>query len=116
MNEALPQLPLEIGIVLAGKLDTPDHRAVSSAVRIAGQRLESWFPGFTWSLTLHRRPDWGNLGSPEPILWLQQAAEERDANHWDLALKITNVDLLGHYRSFAYAAVSRPLDEQSFHG
>ncbi|XZE53958.1 hypothetical protein SH139x_005731 [Planctomycetaceae bacterium SH139] len=110
MNLNLSPQTLEIGIVLAGKFDAADQRAANEAVRVVRDRLQDWFPQFVWKLELARRPDWGGVTTAEPTDWLLQAAEERDANRWDFALAITNVDLQGHYRSFAYAAVSRSLD------
>jgi hypothetical protein len=103
-------LPLEVGLVMAGRLDAADHRAVSAAMRSAQQQLADWFPRFAWALSLHRRPDWALSGNSEPAHWLLQVSDERDANHWDFGVAIVNLDLVGHYRPYAFAAVSRPLD------
>lgn len=97
-------------MVLAGRFDAADQQAATDAVRLAGEKLRSWFPQYEWTLPVVRRPDWGTTSPSEPTDWLLQAAEERDANHWDFVIAITSVDLQGHYRSFAYAAVSRSLD------
>lgn len=110
MNTSSSLLPLEIGIVLSGQFDAADQKGANDAVRMAKNRLQDWFPSFLWTLEVARRPDWGTTETSEPTHWLLQAAEERDSKRWDLAIVITNVDLQGHYRSFAYAAVSRSLD------
>ncbi len=45
---------------------------------------------------------------------MQQAVEVRDALHWDIVFVVTAAELIGHYSSFCFAALSRPLDAAAF--
>ncbi len=106
---------IEIGVIIAGRLDIVDARAVKLAVEQADARLSESFPGFRFDFFEIRRPEMtgsgdGQSGRVEPSLLLSQAVEERDAKHWDFAFVLTSSELVGNYSPYCFAALSRPLD------
>lgn len=106
---------IEIGVIVAGRLDTVDARATKLAVEQTDARLSELFPGFRFDFFEIKRPEMTpsvtlNAGRVEPSLLLQQAVEERDAKHWDFAFVLTSAELTGNYSSYCFAALSRPLD------
>ncbi len=112
---ASTQLLIEIGVIVAGKLDAVDAKAAKLAVEQTDSRLSELFPDFRFDFFEIKRPELTpsvttNAGRVEPSLLLQQAVEERDAKHWDFAFVLTGAELPGNYSSFCFAALSRPLD------
>ncbi len=105
---------IEIGVIVAGRLDHVDERAAKLAVEQADQRLTKMFPRFRFDFFEVRRPEiltqTGAAGRVEPSLLLHQAVEERDAKHWDFAFVLTSAELVGNYLPYCFAALSRPLD------
>ncbi len=101
--------------MVAGPLDFIDAQAARMAVEQADQRLSELFDEFQFDFFEIKRPEMtggsiaGN-GRVEPSVLLQQAVEERDSRHWDFAIMLTASELVGHYSSFCFAALSRPLD------
>ena len=104
------KLLIEIGVIVAGSLDTVDARAARLAVEQADARLSELFPGYQFHFFEIRRPEMSSVGRVEPSLLLCQAVEERDAKHWDFAFVLTAAELIGNYSPFCFAALSRPLD------
>lgn len=112
---ASTQYLIEIGVIVAGKLDAIDAKAAKLAVEQTDARLTELFPGFQFDFFEIKRPELTpsmtmNAGRVEPSLLLQQAVEERDAKHWDFAFVLTGAELTGNYSSYCFAALSRPLD------
>lgn len=101
---------IQIGVVVAGPLDTIDSRAARMAVEQTDQRLSELFEELCFDFFEIKRPEMTGVGPVEPSLLLQQAVEERDSRHWDFALVLTASELVGNYSSFCFAALSRPLD------
>ena len=106
---------IEIGVIVAGKLDAVDARAAKLSIEQTDQRLCELFPGFSFNFFEIRRPEMTpsmtyDSVRVEPSLLLQQAVEERDSRHWDFAFVLTSAELTGNYSSYCFAALSRPLD------
>ncbi len=106
---------IEIGVIVAGPLDTIDSQAAKLAVEQTDARLSELFPAFHFNFFEIKRPElagasMGVNGRIEPSLLLQQAVEERDSRHWDFAFVLTAAELVGNYSSYCFAALSRPLD------
>jgi predicted Zn-dependent protease len=72
--------------------------------------LESRLPQFDWRIAISRRRDIAESGREESSELLRLATEERDLYRWDFAIILVNEELLAHYRAFALAVLSRPLD------
>ena len=102
--------PLEIGVVLAGRLETRERRLALRAAHRLGADLARWFPGFDWRVEPVERRELVDHGREASAALLRVAAEERDAAAWDFVLMIVPDELVARYRSFALAALSRPLD------
>lgn len=102
--------PLEIGVILAGRLKSRHRQLILKAINQLQSDLLRWFPAYRWSINLRPRRDIGESNREESTRLLSEAAAERDSNRWDFALLITDDELLAHFRPFALAALSRPLD------
>lgn len=107
---------IEIGMIVAGSIDTIDARAIKMAVEQSDRRLSESFPEFRFDFFEVRRPEMtaavssSSSGRVEPSLLLRMAVEERDAKHWDFAFVLTSSELVGNYSPYCFAALSRPLD------
>lgn len=101
---------IEIGVVVAGRLDEVDRAAVARATQQLGEQLGTRLPEFDWQVSVLYRPEASLQYRHEPSDLLQQAAEDRHHRHWDFALLVTAAELIGHYEPFCFAALSRPLD------
>jgi hypothetical protein len=101
---------IEIGIVVAGPLDQVDRDALRLAVANTQRILDKRFPKFSVLFRTVRRPELTEGRRVEPSVLLQQAAEDRDAKHWDFVFVITAAELIGIYSPYCFAAISRPLD------
>ena len=101
---------IEVGVIVAGKLDSIDAKAARNAVEAADARLKELYPEFKFDFFEIKRPEMAHGGRVEPSLLLRQAVEERDAKHWDFAFVLTGAELIGNYSPYCFAALSRPLD------
>jgi hypothetical protein len=101
---------IEIGVIIAGRLDRVDARAVKLAVEQADNRLSEMFSEMKFDFFEINRPEMMSGGRIEPSLLLRQAMEERDSKHWDFAFIITSSELVGNYSPYCFAVLSRPLD------
>ena len=102
--------PIEIGLLVAGRIDAVDRGALELARDRFVDQIEQRFPGIDWKVTLIQRPEISVAPREEPILLLDHARLGRDAHRWDYVLIITRADLIGHAKPFALAAVSRTMD------
>ncbi len=105
-----PRALIEIGVVVAGPLDPIDRRAITQALQQVRAFLDQEFPDFEFDLLEWRRPELANGARIEPSVLLQQAVEDRDQKRWDFVFVVTAAELQGHYSSYCFAALSRPLD------
>ncbi len=104
------ELLIEIGIIVAGPMDDVDRQAVTLAIEQSREYLTEALAGFRFAFFISHRPELAGEGRSQPSVLLQQAAEDRDARHWDFAFVLTASELVGHYTPFCFAALSRPLD------
>ncbi len=104
------KLLVEIGVVIAGPLDDVDRQAAMLAIEQLKEFLARTFLEFSFTLLLNRRPELAGEGRVQPSVLLQQAAQDRDARHWDFVFVLTASELVGQYSPFCFSALSRPLD------
>ncbi|KAA1261171.1 hypothetical protein LF1_37160 [Rubripirellula obstinata] len=110
-------LLIEIGIVVAGELDSIDQRSLRDAVESLRSNLQRSHQsaGLTFRFVQVQRREMVLGTRVEPSVLLRRAQEERDAKGWDFAFVVTAAELLGKYSSSTcYAALSRPLDAAVF--
>lgn len=107
---AEPQPLIEVGLVIAGRLDPVDREAVEVAKSRVAEELQRRFDRFTWRLDLVLREEMRSRYREQPVWFFSQGQTERDVHRWDFVLIITSADLIGHDQPFALAAVSRTLD------
>jgi len=107
---AEPPAPIEIGVILAGRPDAHRHRLIDAAIERLHRELSTRFERFRFVVSRHRRPDIAERGREESSRLLRTAAELRTRQRWDMALMITPEELIARRRSFAFAALSRPLE------
>lgn len=101
---------IEIGWIVAGKLDAVDRQAVESARERMQEFLRSRLPSFNWQLPLEVREELAGSPIEEPVALLDAGVVERNIRHWDFTVVITNADLVSYYKTDAIAAVSRSLE------
>lgn len=110
-DQSLEQrLPIEIGLIVAGPFTLTERRLLQAVEIRFRSALSSRLPQFEWRITVSRRRDIGKRGQEESTQLLRKATEERDLYHWDFAIVLIDLELLAHFRSFALAVLSRPLD------
>ncbi len=103
--------PIEIGLIIAGELDDAGTQAIQQTQDDLKNTLTSEFSAFDWTLETVWRPELGSVNvRMEPVVLLNIAREERDARNWDFVFVITPVDLISHYKPFAFGFVSRSID------
>lgn len=100
---------VEIGWVVAGRLDKADLRAVKRARALLLDDLRAWFPGFGWRMPVVRRRELVTNGQAEPVVLLDHGVLERDARWWDFALVVTEAPLQSYYKPFTLGAPSRAI-------
>lgn len=105
---------IEIGVVVAGPLDSVDRRASEQAIQQVQQFLSEKLCGFNFELVLLRRSELDSGPRAEPSRLLQQAVLDRDDRHWDFVLVLTAAELISNYSPYCFAALSRPLDAAVF--
>lgn len=104
------KLPIELGLVLAGRLDAVDREAVKRARQRFEEKLFEWFPEFRWRVSIIERDELTVAPREAPVAFFTQGQAERDLYKLDFVFIVTNADLTGHDEPFALAAVSRTLD------
>lgn len=101
---------IEVGWIIAGRLDDADYEAVRRARAQILDEMNRAFSEFSWRMPLIRRPELVSSRRIEPVELMEHGVSERDAHRLDFGLVITAADLNAHYKPFAFAAVSRSLD------
>jgi len=110
-NQSAPRvLRIEVGWIVAGQPDEADYAAVRAARCDVLDLLNRTFSEFSWRMPISRRPELAPGHREESVVLLEVGVTERDSNRLDFGLLITPADLVGHYKPFALAAVSRSLD------
>jgi len=111
--EETPQFaprPLEIGWIVAGRLDRVDLEAIRLARDEVLALLRRQFPEFEWRMPLLQRNEMVRSAREEPVRLFDAGANERDAAHWEFVLVITAADLISRYKPFSLATLSHSLD------
>lgn len=101
---------IEIGVILAGPIDSVDRRAIDRAISSLTQRLTDWLGDFRWCLQPIVRDEWYSGPMAEPTDLLERARQLRDDQQLDLAIVITSSDLVSRYKPFSFAVISNALD------
>jgi predicted Zn-dependent protease len=101
---------IEIGWIVAGKLDAVDRQAVEMARDRVEEFLQTRLPSFEWRLPLEVREELAEGMIQEPVSLLDAGVVERNIRHWDFTVVVTNADLVSYYKTDAIAAVSRSLE------
>jgi len=101
---------IEVGWIIAGRLDDADYQAARMARSAALDCLNQTFSEFSWRMPVIRRPELAREHRVEPGILLQSGESERDVGGLDFGLLITSADLVSHYKPTALAVVSRSLD------
>lgn len=101
---------IEVGVILAGPIDSVDRRAIEGAIETLAERLGQWLGGFRWCLEPIVRDEWYSAAAAEPTDLLERARHVRDEYSLDLAIVITSSDLVSRYKPFTFAVVSNALD------
>ncbi|MEW4527123.1 MAG: DUF2391 domain-containing protein [Maioricimonas sp. JB045] len=113
-DESSSKPPLEIGLVIAGRMDDARMQAVETMRdRLAG-RLQRDFDQFRWVLRIVNRSE-TRLRRPgsvrvEPTELLEIGQTERESYRWDFIIVITQSDLRTHDKPFAMGIVARVQD------
>lgn len=100
---------IEIGWIVAGRLEEPDRKAVNQARAEATRWFEETFPEFEWRIPLVERDELVRTQKAESVLLLDYGVTERNFRHWDFTLVITQADLESYYKADALSVVSRSL-------
>lgn len=98
---------LEVGVLAAAAVPAA---LIDQAVDTLARELRHSFPHFDWFFARQRWTPREVAGNNQPSALLTEAAEGRDAAHWDFVLLVTDSDLAGHVISRPFAALSRALD------
>lgn len=101
---------IEIGWIVAGKLDQLDRDASEQARSSAVAFFEKHFPLIEFSMPVIYREELVHGQREEPVKLLDSAILERNLKRWDYTIVVTPVDLIGHYKTDALAAISRTLE------
>jgi len=101
--------PIDVGWIVAGKLDAPDRDAVEEARANSLVWLNDCFPEFEWRMPLEVRDEVLSSQPVESVELLDYGVSERNLWRWDFSLVITPADLKSHYKPDAIAVLSRSL-------
>lgn len=100
---------IDVGWVLAGRLDDEDRLALRLARQQFQERLEELFPEFRWRMSRMARRALTDEQRRRPEQLLDVAADERDVHRWDFTFVVTDGDLLTFRKRFALGAPSRAI-------
>lgn len=101
---------IEIGWIIAGKLDQLDRDASEQARSSVLAFFETHFPMIDFSMPVIYREELVHGQREEPVKLLDSAVLERNLKRWDYTIVVTPADLIGHYKIDALAAISRTLE------
>jgi predicted Zn-dependent protease len=101
---------IEIGWIVAGKLDDADLQAVEQAREYLQGYLQHTFSTFAWRLPLLYREELVQGNREDIVVLLEYGITEREAKHWDFAMVVTGADLISHYKPYALGAPSRSVN------
>ena len=101
---------LEIGWIVAGKLEDIDLRAARNARDAVLAFFRETFPGTQFRMPMIHRDELVHDLREEAVVLLDYAVTQRNVKRWDYTIVVTSADLIGHYKTDALAAVSRTLE------
>lgn len=101
---------IEIGWIVAGKLDELDRTATEQARELVLEFFQRHFPAIEFDMPIIYRDELVHGLREEPVRLLDSAVIERNLKRWDYTVVVTNADLIGHYKTDALAAISRTLE------
>lgn len=102
--------PIEIGLVIIGRMDRIDKQAIRSAREQLLTWLQSQFPQFAWRISAVQREEVPLSIRQEPSALLRDGSDLRDAEGWDFAILFTAADLTCRYKPYSIAVTSSALD------
>ena len=102
-------LTIQVGWLLTGELDPVAEEAIRLARDRALVELPKLLPGLAWEMPLRAGSVSPGTLRVEPAKLLQFGSRERDTNHWDITLVLTDVDLIAYRRPFTFVAPSTAL-------
>jgi len=105
-----PRPEIDIGVILAGRLPERQRRIATAATTLLQRELAVRFRHFRFNVPTLRQRDIAESGREESSRLLRQAADVRTLQRWDYAVLVTGDELIARRRSYAFAALSRPLD------
>jgi predicted Zn-dependent protease len=100
---------IEIGWIVAGRLDPADLEAVRRVRDELTESLQRQFPEFDWQMPLVEREEMVRKQRVEPVELLDQGVTVRSYRKWDFTVIVTAADLVSHYQQDAFAVLSRSL-------
>ena len=100
---------IEIGWMIAGRLDREDLQAIFDARIKLLENLRSLFPQFEWRIPVIQRKDLVRTPRIEPVDLLEAGSIELEAKHWDFVFVITGADLETHFKPYAFGTPARAL-------
>ena len=109
-NDDRPSRLIEVGVIVAGTLDSIDAMAAKLAIEQTDARLRELHPDFEFDFFEIARPEMVFSGRAEPVDLLTGAIEERDNRRFDFAIVLTSAELVSVYLNNCFAAFSRALD------
>ncbi|MDO3383842.1 hypothetical protein [Gilvimarinus algae] len=102
--------PIEIGLVIIGRMDRIDKQAIQAAREQLLVWLQSQFPQFAWRISAVQREEVPLSIRQEPSALLRDGSDLRDAEGWDFAILFTAADLTCRYKPYSIAVTSSALD------
>ncbi len=100
---------IEIGWMIAGRMDREDLQAIFDARIKALEYLKELFPQFDWRMPVVQRKELVRTTRVEPVDLLEAGSIELEAKHWDFVLVITSADLESHFKSYTIATPARAM-------
>lgn len=101
---------IEVGWVLAGRLDRVDRGAIEAARNRMLSEMQDAFTELDWQMPRVVRPEVARGAREEPVDLLEVGISERHARRWDFAIVVSGADLVTHYGPQALATASRSAD------
>ncbi len=109
-NKAARPSLIEVGWVVAGRLDAVDAKALREARTRVLEQLRLHFPAYEWRMPAVTLKEVVLQGRTPPTTLLDHGAGERDLRRWDYALVVTDTDLESHYKPFALGTPAKTIN------
>lgn len=101
---------LEIGWLIAGRLEQIDLQAAKLACESVVEFFRRHFPDIEFRMPIIHRDEVMNGLREEPVMLLDLGVTERNIKRWDYTIVVTGADLIGYYKTDALAAISRTFE------